>query len=83
MMTVMLLWMMDNRKYFSGMRFHKLKLLFGSPLTDCRRQAAQEEVTEVVIDSVCGMKVLDWWSPQYLSGGEGIRIKHNIDHFGV
>jgi len=66
-----------------GMRFHKLKLLFGSPLTDCRRQAAQEEVAEVVIDSVCGMKVLNWWSPQYLSGGEGIRIKHNIDHFGV
>jgi len=66
-----------------GMRFHKLKLLFGSPLTDCRRQAVQEEVTEVVVDSVCGMKVLDWWSPQYLSGGERIGIKHNIDHFGI
>ena len=65
------------------MRFHKLKLLFGSPLTDCRRQAVQEEVTEVVVDSVCGMKVLDWWSPQYLSGGERIGIKHNIDHFGI
>jgi len=50
-----------------GMSFHKLKLLFGSPLADCRRQAAQEEATEVVLDSVCGMKVLDWWSPQYPS----------------
>merc|ERR1711970_1011403 len=28
-----------------------LKLLVGSPLTDCRRQAAQEEVTGVVVDS--------------------------------
>jgi len=66
-----------------GMRFHKLKLLFGSPLSDCRRHTAQEEATQVVLDSVCGMKVLDWWSPQYLYGGETSNANQIIDHFGV
>jgi len=65
-----------------GMRFHKLKLLFGSPLSDCRRTQDQQETTQVLIDSVCGMKVLNWWSPQYPREGMGRPTQHYVDHFG-
>eukprot|EP00090_Calanus_glacialis_P047384 TRINITY_DN9815_c0_g1_i1.p1 TRINITY_DN9815_c0_g1~~TRINITY_DN9815_c0_g1_i1.p1 ORF type:complete len:372 (+),score=105.05 TRINITY_DN9815_c0_g1_i1:36-1151(+) len=66
-----------------GMRFHKLKLQFGSPLSDCRRNADQQETTQVLIDNVCGMKVLDWWSPQYPRDGERRTTQQNIDHYGL
>jgi len=66
-----------------GMRFHKLKLLFGSPLSDCRRNHDQQETTQVLIDNVCGMKVLDWWSPQYPRDGERRHIRQNIDYFEI
>eukprot|EP00092_Neocalanus_flemingeri_P027099 GFUD01029386.1.p1 GENE.GFUD01029386.1~~GFUD01029386.1.p1 ORF type:complete len:376 (-),score=102.77 GFUD01029386.1:111-1238(-) len=65
-----------------GMRFHKLKLLFGSPLSDCRRNHDQQETTQVLIDNVCGMKVLDWWSPQYPRDGQRKTTQQIIDHFG-
>jgi len=66
-----------------GMRFHKLKLLFGSPLSDVRRTHDQQEVSQVLIDNVCGMKVLNWWSPQYPKDGERRTRQQNIDHFGI
>jgi len=48
-----------------GMRYHKLKLLFGSPSMDTRRRVDQNDTVEIVIDSVGGMKIFDWWHPQY------------------
>jgi len=66
-----------------GMRFHKLKLLFGSPLSDCRRNHDQQETTQVLIDNVCGMKVLNWWSPQYPRDGERRTTQQkNMENFG-
>ena len=48
-----------------GMRYHKLKLMFGSALGGQRRQAGQHETVELVVDSVFGVKILDWWHPHY------------------
>jgi len=53
-----------------GMRYHKLKLLFGSPSMDARRRVDQNDTLEIVIDSVGGMKIFDWWHPQYSRQGD-------------
>jgi len=45
-----------------GMRYHKLKLLFGSPEASSVRIA---NTTEIVIDSVVGVKIYNWWHPHY------------------
>ena len=45
-----------------GMRYHKLKLLFGSPEASSVRTA---NTTEIVIDSVVGVKIYNWWHPHY------------------
>jgi len=67
-----------------GMRFHKLKLQFGSPLSDKMRNPDQNETTQVLIDNVCGMKVLDWWNPQYqVDGGERKTANYGYDQFGL
>lgn len=48
-----------------GMRFHKLKLRFGSPRTGGRGPPNQQDSVLVVIDNVVNLKVLNWWNPQY------------------
>ena len=45
-----------------GMRYHKLKLSFGSPEASYVRTA---NTTEIVIDSVVGVKIYNWWHPHY------------------
>lgn len=45
-----------------GMRHHKLKLMFGSPEMSSVRTA---NTTEIVIDSVVGVKIYNWWHPHY------------------
>ena len=39
--------------------------VFGSPSMDARRRVDQNNTVEIVIDSVGGMKIFDWWHPQY------------------
>ena len=46
-----------------GMRHHKLKLMFGSPEMSSSARAAN--TTEIVIDSVVGVKIYNWWHPHY------------------
>ena len=48
-----------------GMRLHKLKLVFGSPEMSPSRSAGQTNSTEIVIDSVAGVKIYSWWHPHY------------------
>jgi len=48
-----------------GMRFHKLKLRFGSPRTGGRGPPDQQDTVLVVLDNVVNLKILNWWNPQY------------------
>jgi len=66
-----------------GMRYHKLKLTFGSGLAATRATLDQES-SQVIIDSVCSIKILDWWRPQYQRIEEFVTIDNQMgDLFGM
>jgi len=44
-----------------GMRFHKLKLHFGSP----QLRGECKDTTQVLLDSVVSVKIHNWWHPHY------------------
>lgn len=59
-----------------GMRFHKLKLSFGSPQLGGKECSSDQQgsTIHVVLDSVVKMRVLDWWHPLYPMDGEAVKI---------
>ena len=62
-----------------GMRYHKLKLIFGSPTA-----VNQQGSSQVIIDSVSGLKILDWWQPQYQRIEEFVTVDSQAeDLFGL
>ena len=62
---VMGLWLLSvSLSVAHGMRHHKLKLLFGTMMS-AKKGHGQHETVEIVLDSVCGMKIMDWWHPHY------------------
>ena len=79
-----------------GMRYHKLKLIFGSPTAVNQQESSQvrivilrlgnnkSDVLQVIIDSVSGLKILDWWQPQYQRIEEFVTVDSQAeDLFGL
>ena len=56
-----------------GMRYHKLRLTFGSPLAAVLPTSpGQLDCTTITLDCVASIKLLDWWSPQYQQSSRGV-----------
>ncbi|KAM6980028.1 transmembrane protein 183A [Aplochiton taeniatus] len=52
----------------TDMRHHRVRLLFqDSPQQRGRRRGGEQGATQVVLDPVHSVKLLDWWHPQYPS----------------
>lgn len=48
-----------------GMRYHKLKLRFGSPRSDGQGPPDQQDTVQIVLDNVVNLRIMDWWHPDY------------------